>query len=275
MEAILEDIGAVLGVTGCFICDDAGEVLACTLPSIFDDHILSVVGRTISQTTAGLVTARRRKIQEIDLVFSEGRVVIKPLREGCLCVLCARSMNVPLLNLTANVAARKLTEVMRRDGSEPEPVQPEDAAVEQALYRVVDSYPDVVSPVLDLEQSLADNKRGPVLTTLGQRVGAIVFQRRYSSMNIPASINQVLELVPVPALSPFAIANAQANGLDVLACPFCRNLPSPSPRCYFLAGFIQGLLNSIRGLGDVQVAETFCRAKGDDTCSFVAEAKQG
>jgi predicted hydrocarbon binding protein len=41
-------------------------------------------------------------------------------------------------------------------------------------------------------------------------------------------------------------------------------------RCHFLAGFVQGLLNSIGGLEDVVVTESLCRAMGEDTCSFEA-----
>ena len=103
MEDILGDIGAVVGVAGCFVCDAEGQILASTLPEVFEEGILATVSRTITQTTAGLFIARRRKVQEIDLLFDEGRVVIKPLRAGCLCILCERNMNVPLLNLTADV----------------------------------------------------------------------------------------------------------------------------------------------------------------------------
>jgi predicted hydrocarbon binding protein/predicted regulator of Ras-like GTPase activity (Roadblock/LC7/MglB family) len=273
MEDILGDIGAVVGVAGCFVCDAEGQILASTLPEVFEEGILATVSRTITQTTAGLFIARRRKVQEIDLLFDEGRVVIKPLRTGCLCILCERNMNVPLLNLTADVAARKLSEAMRRDGSEPEAIQDEEPPMDLVLHGIVDAYPDVVRPVMDFEQSLPDGKRQSALNALGQRAGEAIFQRRYSSMNVPAAIPQVLEMVAVPAVSPFAIANSQGNSLDVLACPFCRNLSASSPRCHFLAGLVEGLLKSVPGLEDAEVTETRCRARGDDTCSFLANPK--
>jgi predicted regulator of Ras-like GTPase activity (Roadblock/LC7/MglB family) len=272
MEDILTEIGAVVGVTGCFVCDSEGQVLASTLPNIFDEDILSTVSRTLSQTTAGLVTARRRKVQEIDLLYSEGRMVVKPLREGCLCVLCVRNINVPLLNLTANVAARKLSEASKEVSHEPAPAAPEPKGVslDEVLSTIVDDYPDIVSPVMDFEQTLDDDVRDTILNTLGRQAGAMIFQRRYSSISLPPSIPQGMQLVVVPAVSPFVIANTQDNRLDVLACPFCRSLPSPAVRCHFLGGFVQGLLNSIPGLEGVTVAETLCRARGDDTCSFEA-----
>ena len=52
MKDILKDINAVVGVTGCFICNDDGEVIVSALPNLFDENILSTVGRTMTQTMA-------------------------------------------------------------------------------------------------------------------------------------------------------------------------------------------------------------------------------
>jgi predicted hydrocarbon binding protein/predicted regulator of Ras-like GTPase activity (Roadblock/LC7/MglB family) len=270
MEDILTDIDAVLGVTGCFVCDGDGQILASTLSSLLAERDLAMVGRTISQTTAGLVTSRRRKVQEIDLLYSEGRMVVKPLREGCLCVLCTRNMNVPLLNLTVDVAARKLTQTLKEQKEPPPAPETQAVPLDEILHTVVEAYPDVVSPVMEFEQTLSQNDRPEALNALGRRAGQMIYQRRYASMSVPASIPQGIELVAGPAVSPFAIVSAQGNRLDVLACPFCRNLPSPVVRCHFLAGFVQGLLNSIAGLEDVVVTESLCRAMGEDTCTFEA-----
>ena len=122
MEDILKDINAVVGVTGSFVCNGEGQVLASTLPALFDQTILSTVGRTMAQTVAGLATARRRKIGDIDLVYDQGRLIAKNLREGCLCILCVRHINVPLLNLTANVTTKKLSSSLRAGEIGPEEV---------------------------------------------------------------------------------------------------------------------------------------------------------
>lgn len=110
MERILQDVNRVVGVTGSFVCDQEGKVLARALPGLFDGATLSTVARTAAQTVAGLETARRRKVTDLDLVYGDGRLVLKNLANGCLCILCVRNINVPLLNLTANLAARKLSE---------------------------------------------------------------------------------------------------------------------------------------------------------------------
>lgn len=120
METILKDINAVVGVTGSFVCDVEGQIVAKLMPNVFDDNLLSPVGRTMAQTIAGLKIAQRCKIGDIDLVYDEGRLIVKIIDEGCLCILCVKRVNTPLLNLTVNVAARKLEEKFK----EPKPVPP-------------------------------------------------------------------------------------------------------------------------------------------------------
>ncbi len=113
MERLLQDINAVVGVTGSFVCDKDGTLVARALPSVFDETMLLPAARTILQTVAGLETTRRRKVNELDLVYAEGRIVVKNLRVGLVYIICVHNVNVPLLNLTANVAARKLSQMLK------------------------------------------------------------------------------------------------------------------------------------------------------------------
>lgn len=113
MESLLSDINAVIGVTGSFIGDTKGRILARALPSVYDNGTLELVARTMSQTFAGLETARRRKIGDIDMVFKDGRLIVKPFGEGCLGIVCVARINVALLNLTANLTLRKIHEQLK------------------------------------------------------------------------------------------------------------------------------------------------------------------
>ncbi len=108
MEAILNDINAMSGVLGSFVCDEDGQTLARAVPDIYDDEMLAQAGRTAAQTTAGLWYSKQRPVGEIDLLFSGGRLIVKGLDAACLCILCTPRMNLPLLNMTANVAVKKL-----------------------------------------------------------------------------------------------------------------------------------------------------------------------
>ena len=118
MENILQSVSAVVGVTGYFVCDGEGRVLASAWPNVLDEAMLTDMGRTITQTIAGLEATRRRKVGDLDLLYREGRLVVKNLRPGCLAILCVPTTNVPLLNLTANLAVRKLRETLKEQAKE-------------------------------------------------------------------------------------------------------------------------------------------------------------
>ena len=126
MEQLLADINAVAGVKGSFVCDSHGTLVAQALPVAFDESSLLPAARTLLQTIEGLETTRRRKVQQLDIVFHDARMVVKNLRVGCLYVLCARNINVPLLDLTANLAAKRLSEMLKEVAG---PAAPETAAV--------------------------------------------------------------------------------------------------------------------------------------------------
>jgi predicted regulator of Ras-like GTPase activity (Roadblock/LC7/MglB family) len=113
MEAILKDINAVIGVTGSYVTDGAGHLLARALPEVFDAQALELVARNLVQTYSGLEATRRRKVGDIDLVFADGRLIAKRAGDGLLCIVSVKKMNVPLLNLTANVAVRRLNERLK------------------------------------------------------------------------------------------------------------------------------------------------------------------
>lgn len=187
MEDILKDINAVVGVTGCFVCDGEGRLLTSALPDVLDAAILPSLGRTIPQTTTGLSRARRRKVRDIDLLYAEGRVVVKPLREGCLCILCVRDVNVPLLNLIVNLAARKLADRMKEMAVPAMEVEPGAPVIEPLLAQIVGAYPDLVSLVTEFEQTLEEDQKDSVLSALGCRAGEMIFEQRCSSMGMPAS----------------------------------------------------------------------------------------
>ena len=131
MEEILRSITTVVGVSGCFVCDESGEILASALRSLVRDYGLSSVAYTAAQTLAGLRVARRRKAGDIDLHYSGGRVLIKPLAGGCLCIVCEPRVNIPLLNLTADVAIGRLQAVLRERKQQPAEPQGQPAASTQ------------------------------------------------------------------------------------------------------------------------------------------------
>ncbi len=108
MENYLKEINAVLGVAGSFICLTDGRIAASALPDQFDASSVNATAHVASQTFQALETTGQR-VNEVDLVYDKGRLIVKNLRGGALAILCSRSVSLPLLNLTANVVVKKLT----------------------------------------------------------------------------------------------------------------------------------------------------------------------
>lgn len=112
MEAILKEINGVVGVTGSFICLNDGSVAAQAVPASFGAANVAQAARVAIQTFHAL-EASGRHIAEADLMFEQGRLLLKNLRGGILVIICARQINVALLNLTATVAAKKIADELK------------------------------------------------------------------------------------------------------------------------------------------------------------------
>lgn len=107
MENYLKEINGVLGVIGSFVCLPDNSIAAKRLPEKFDSVGVEAAARAAIQTFNALEASGQRVV-EADLVYGQGRLVLKSLRGGILVIVCARNINIPLLNLTANLVAKKL-----------------------------------------------------------------------------------------------------------------------------------------------------------------------
>lgn len=108
MDAALKEINAVLGVKGSFVIAVDGSIAASALSDSLDPARIATAARIVTQTFDALETSKQR-VAEMDLLFGQSRLILKNLRVGVLAVLCTRNINLPLLNLTADVAAKKIT----------------------------------------------------------------------------------------------------------------------------------------------------------------------
>jgi predicted regulator of Ras-like GTPase activity (Roadblock/LC7/MglB family) len=112
MENHLKEINAVLGVVGSFVGLPDSSIAAQAMPAAFDATRVEFAARVAAQTLNALETSGQR-VAEVDLVYSQGRLLLKNLRGGILVIMCARAINVPLLNMTANVAAKRIAAELR------------------------------------------------------------------------------------------------------------------------------------------------------------------
>jgi len=115
MQSILSDVNAVEGVTSSFIFGEAGNILAQLVsPGLDQADPSAAVGEVVSRIVAAAKAGSQQKLGDIDLMYDDGRIILKLLGgEGCLCIVCVNQINLSLLNLTANLAVKKLEQMIR------------------------------------------------------------------------------------------------------------------------------------------------------------------
>lgn len=198
MESLLSDVNAVVGVTGSFVADRKGKILARAFPPTYDGASLELVARTMMQTVSGLEMARRRKVGDIDVVFHDGRLLVKPFGDGCMGILTSPRINVALLNLTANMTVRKVHDRIKQDAdSHAEGTTPAAAPVAPALAesRAAAAVSQAGSPReaagLDLVQAARDHNLA--LRLMGDT--AVRLRCPSASAFPPTESDEILELV--------------------------------------------------------------------------------
>jgi predicted regulator of Ras-like GTPase activity (Roadblock/LC7/MglB family) len=119
VQAILAELGALMGVKGSFVCGRDGALLVRAMPDGTNDVGLAAIGRSLMQTLIGLEVDRRKRPSEMDFAYANAMMLVKNLGAGCLCVLCARQANIAMVHMTANTAARKLKEALAAPAATP------------------------------------------------------------------------------------------------------------------------------------------------------------
>lgn len=142
-----------------------------------------------------------------------------------------------------------------------------ETRLQAALAEVVDAFPQIVDPVQRFAASFEGAGRREASFRLGQRMGRREYKRSFS-LGSPLKLELALRRMVVPALRPFARAEAQDTTLRVANCPFCINLRAAEPCCDFLGGFLQGFLDAHPGTPGLRVREVQCKACGHTECTF-------
>jgi predicted regulator of Ras-like GTPase activity (Roadblock/LC7/MglB family) len=152
MDSILRDINAIDGVTGSFVCTVDGALLADAAPATLREGAArETAASSVAQILSGLKNVWKSDVRDVDLHCDRGRLVVKAFGTGCLCIVCTPHVSLPHLNLTANVAARKLGRMIKKLAGERR--TPEQHRAEQGAGREPaggQSTDTILEKVLDL-----------------------------------------------------------------------------------------------------------------------------
>lgn len=90
------------------------------------------LARTLSRTLTGLSTVHGSTSMDIDLAYAEGRLVVKGIEQGGLCIICERQLNYSLLNITLEQGLGLLR------GVDPQSTSDQSAQIMDALKEIAE-----------------------------------------------------------------------------------------------------------------------------------------
>lgn len=117
MQDILRHINNVEGVIGSAVFNEKGAVLSHAFPPLIDAEALKRASELTLECVHGLQIAQTLEL--LDLRYAEGRIIIKTFSGAMLILLCAKNINLQVLNITLNLAVKKLESLLPK---EEEPV---------------------------------------------------------------------------------------------------------------------------------------------------------
>ncbi len=111
MDAILQQLNAVPGVIGSLVCRRDGVAIACAFPPLFDSTIIDGVAAAVADSASGIHDAAG-PAELLDFRYGDGRLIIKPLQDAFVLLLCTKKANLGILTISLNVAKTKLESLM-------------------------------------------------------------------------------------------------------------------------------------------------------------------
>ncbi|MFQ5840804.1 MAG: hypothetical protein ACE5I8_00080 [Thermodesulfobacteriota bacterium] len=106
MEDKLMEINSLKGVWGYFLCDNMGKIVAREMPIVLMKH-LAMMGKEVTQVI-GVLENMSRSPENLELLFEDGRVMIKSLKNFTLVVFCDPNVDIPMLRTKMNVVISEI-----------------------------------------------------------------------------------------------------------------------------------------------------------------------
>ena len=104
---ILAGMRDVDGVHGSFVVTKTGALAGKDLPPMFDDAVLSEVGRRVVRLHEGLC-ADGADFDHCVMRFADHKLYLRSIPSGFLCVLSTNGVNTPALKMALTLTSRRV-----------------------------------------------------------------------------------------------------------------------------------------------------------------------
>jgi len=132
MQEILQQINRVEGIIGSAVFSETGDVLSQVFPLLIDAASLKMAANLALECAHGLQVPQ--SLDQLDLRYAEGRIIIRTFPGAMLCLLCSKAVNMQVLTITLNLAIKRLEPKLHKAPAQAEaapvtPVAPQPEAV--------------------------------------------------------------------------------------------------------------------------------------------------
>lgn len=105
-------------VQGCFVVSEMGRLLARDLSALFGDDILAEIAPRALRLCETF-SHGNEELRGCTLRYADHLVLLRPMRDGILCVLASAEVNPLALRMGLNLTVRRLNAALEPAGSVP------------------------------------------------------------------------------------------------------------------------------------------------------------
>lgn len=118
ISQVLAAMRDVDGVHGSFVVTKSGELAGKDLPAMFDDAVLTEVGRRIARLNEGL-SAGGQDFDNCVMRFADHKLYLRSVSNGFLCVLSTNAVNSPAMKMALTLTSRRVDPMILEPHSAP------------------------------------------------------------------------------------------------------------------------------------------------------------
>jgi len=120
ISQVLSAMRDVDGVHGSFVITKTGALVGKDLPAMFDDAVLTEVGRRIARLNDGL-SAGGQDFDNCVMRFADHKLYLRSVPRGFLCVLSTNGVNTPALKMALTLTSRRVDPMITEPDAAPPP----------------------------------------------------------------------------------------------------------------------------------------------------------
>ncbi len=182
MKEVIQNLNTVPGIVGSMVIGEDGAILTAAFPSIYDDHLLTQVASLLSDE-ATAVQGLRTEGTLLEFRYAKGRVFARPFKQGLLAVVGTNAINAQLLDMSLNLAVRKLERGVAMEAPPP--------SVAKTEAKIEAKPQPIAAPMADLPQIRARLQQA-LIRQIGP-VGRIILDRACLRMLDPSPTRESLQ----------------------------------------------------------------------------------